>query len=177
MELRKASVTEFTKKINVFLSELHKKHTEGKMDSMQTMLDKIKCFHDDFIKCYGRIDDDLLLSYISNTRRKGKESYSVGNKIATSLYDKFDEVIKGKSITIEKSINNIIDYYRAIRIMNDLYNLGIDNDNITSLNLFMYGTHYINDISIKIYKDELKLKITKLSNPRYTIKKRKIKES
>ena len=118
-----------------------------------------------------------MLSYISNTRRKGKESYSVGNKIATSLYDKFDEVIKGKSITIEKSINNIIDYYRAIRIMNDLYNLGIDNDNITSLNLFMYGTHYINDISIKIYKDELKLKITKLSNPRYTIKKRKIKES
>ena len=177
MELRKASVTEFTKKINVFLSELHKKHTEGKMDSMQTMLDKIKCFHDDFIKCYGRIDDDLLLSYISNTRRKCKESYSVGNKIATSLYDKFDEVIKGKSITIEKSINNIIDYYRAIRIMNDLYNLGIDNDNITSLNLFMYGAHYINDVSIKIYKDELKLKITKLSKTKYTMKKRKIKES
>ena len=173
MELRKASVTEFTKKINVFLNELHKKHTEGKMDSMQTMLDKIKCFHDDFIKCYGRIDDDLLLSYISNTRRKCKESYSVGNKIATSLYDKFEEVIKGKRLTIEKSINNIIDYYRAIRTMNDLYNLGIDNDNITSLNLFMYGAHYINDVSIKIYKDELKLKITKLSNPRYTIKKEK----
>lgn len=172
MELKKKSIEVFREEVSYFLEKLHKKHTKDREGSFLFLLEQMKEFHNDFKDVYGYLEGDLLLNYINDLRRDGSDRYFTAYRLAYKIYAEFSEEVKGNSIII-RNLHSSIDYYRAIKIINQLYDLKMDTKKISDLKLLMQGTYYIGNISIKVYKNNMNLKITKLKEPKYTIKKRK----